>query len=115
MGNLKTPELNVSVTFRHTDPTEALKKYSTDKVIQRVSKYFHSSGDIRIVLSVEKMDHLVEVHLVGKGIDLVAKATTEDLYSSIDKVVDILEGQLRKQKDKVVKSHRSHIPEPLGA
>lgn len=98
-------ELTVAVTFRHTESTTALKTYATDKITQRVVKYVHGVATANIILSVEKLDHFAEVHLVSKGIDVVAKATTGDLYSAIDKLGDTLEAQLRKIKEKTV-SHR---------
>ena len=103
-------QLAISVTFRHTEATEALKKYATDKVSQRVKKYIHGVADVQIVLVVEKLDHIAEVHVRGKGVDAVAKAVTGDLYSAIDKLVDVLETQLRKHKDKMV-TQRHHVEE----
>ena len=94
--------LTVSVTFRHTESTESIKKYAIDKVTQRIQKYIHTTLDAHIILSVEKLDHSVEVHLTSKNIDQVSKASTGDLYSAIDKVVDVMEGQLRKHKEKQI-------------
>lgn len=100
-------DLTASVTFRHTESTAAIKNYAIEKVTQRISKYVHGAATANIILSVEKLDQLAEVHLVAKGLDVVAKATTNDLYSAIDKLTDTLEAQLRKIKDKTV-SHRGH-------
>ncbi len=101
----KKAELNISVTFRHTDATEALKSFVTEKLSQCVRKYIGYDTDIRVVLSVEKRDHIVEVTVHSKNFDASAKAVTEDLYSATDKVVDALHAQMRKQKDRLV--HRS--------
>ena len=98
---------NISVTFRHTDSTEALKSYANDKVIQTLKKYVHQNADVRVVLSVEKRDHVAEVIIHSKGHDVSAKVTQESLYAAIDKVVDTIATQLRRQKEKSVDRHKS--------
>lgn len=99
--------INVTVTFRHTDPTEALKNYATEKITNCLQKFVLADSDARIVLSIEKRDHSAEIVLQSKGHDVVLKSTTEDLYSAIDKLADTLMRQLRKQKDKTVHKHQS--------
>ena len=98
----------VTVTFRHTEPTEALKAYAVEKLSRVLEKYHvDAAAEIEVILSVEKRDHQVEVNSRSMGFDVHVKAVTEDLYSAIDKVVDTLESQLRKQKDKLVsKKHQ---------
>ena len=102
----KAPELNVSVTFRHTESTEALKSYAIEKVSHCLNKYLSGYVDVQIVLAVEKRDQIVEVKVKSKDIEATSKTTTEDLYSSIDKVIDTLETQIRKQKE-ILRSHRN--------
>jgi putative sigma-54 modulation protein len=101
-------DLTASVTFRHTESTAAIKNYAIEKVTQRVAKYVHGAATANIILSVEKLEQLAEVHLVAKGLDIMAKATTNDLYSAIDKLADTLEAQLRKIKEKSL-SQRGHV------
>ena len=98
--------LNFNVTFRHTESTPALKTYAIDKVDHCVRKYLTHDGDIKVILAVEKRDHSVEVVLHSKGHEATATASTHDLYSAVDKVVDALEAQLRKQKDKNTQHHK---------
>ena len=98
----KNADVNVSVTFRHTDATEALKNFVTEKLTQCVRKYISNDAEIKAVLSVEKRDHSVEVSVHSKGFDASAKAVTTDLYSATDKVVDALHAQMRKQKERLV-------------
>lgn len=93
----------VTVTFRHTEPTAALKTYASEKLAHVLEKYHvEQSAEIEVILSVEKRDHVVEVNSRSMGFDVHLKAITEDLYSAIDKAVDTLESQLRKQKDRAV-------------
>jgi len=90
--------LNVSVTFRHTESTPALKAYATEKIINCLQKYISHPSDIHVILSVEKRDHTAEAVVRSKIYDVSGKASTGDLYSAIDKMCDTLVAQLRKQK-----------------
>lgn len=103
---------NIQVTFRHTEPTDALKKYAIEKVSHTLAKYINGEADASIILAIEKRDQIAEVRLRSKNHTVDAKATTADLYAAIDKVVDTLEGQLRKQKEKL-RDHK-HSIQPLG-
>ncbi|MDR2338503.1 MAG: ribosome-associated translation inhibitor RaiA [Deltaproteobacteria bacterium] len=95
--------LNILVTFRHTEPTEALRQHAIEKISHALNKYSIRDGvEISVTLSVEKRDHTAEVRVKSLGFDLTAKVTTEDLYSAIDQVIDPLEAQIRKNKDKQI-------------
>lgn len=98
---------NVSVTFRHTEPTEALKQYALEKISGCLEKFHLHNVGARVVLSVEKRDHSAEIVLQSGHYDIALKSSTEDLYSAIDKLHDTLLGQLRKQKDKAAAKHQS--------
>jgi putative sigma-54 modulation protein len=98
-------ELNLSVTFRHTESTAALKSYAEEKLTHCLEKYLHGPADVHMILSVEKRDHTAEVTLHSKSYDIVATGTTTDLYAAIDKVIDNLATQLRKKKEKI-QSHK---------
>ena len=103
--------VNIAVTFRHTESTPALKSYAIEKLQSRLQKYIHSPGDVHVVLAVEKLDHIAEVQVHAKGYEASARAVTQDLYSAIDKVVDTIESQLRKKKDRSV-SNRHQVLTP---
>ncbi len=105
-------DLNISVTFRHTESTPALKAYVTDKITQCLRKYVSHHADVRAILWVEKRDHIVEVQMHSKGYDASAKASTDDLYSAVDKVIDALDAQLRKQKERTTQ-HKQSAPAPF--
>ena len=95
MGDVK-----VSVTFRHTDPTDALKQYAEDKIL-RMGKYFSKPLDAHVVLSVDSKERqMAEVELRAPGTTIHGKEETEDLYSAIDLVMDKVERQVKKQKEK---------------
>lgn len=104
-------DVKVSVTFRHTEPTDALKQYAEEKM-HRLGKYFSQPLDAHVVLSVESKERqTAEVELHAHGGMIHAKEQTEDLYAAIDLVTDNLKRQLKKQKDKIKLEPRRKSPE----
>lgn len=106
--------VHVSVTFRHTESTPALKAYATEKLTHCLKKYVIAETETHVVLAVEKRDQSAEVTLHFRGQDVTAKAVTEDLYSAIDKVVDLIATQIRKLKEKQVSRAHSAPPPPAA-
>ena len=99
--------INISVTFRQTEPTEALKSYAVEKLTSALKKYVRYETEVKVVLSVQKREHNAEVLVHSKGYDASGSATTIDLYSAIDKVVDTIGEQLRRQKERTVDHHKA--------
>jgi putative sigma-54 modulation protein len=94
-------DVKVSFTFRHIEPTDALKQYAEAKM-HRLGKYFSPSLNAHVVLSAESKERqTAEVELHAHGGTIHAKEQTEDLYAAIDLVTDNLKRQLQKQKDKI--------------
>jgi putative sigma-54 modulation protein len=93
-------EVKVSVTFRHTQPTEALKQYAEQKV-HRFGKYFPHPLDAHVILSVDAKEcQVAEVELHAHGAMIVGKEQHQDLYAAIDLAIDKIERQIKKQKTK---------------
>ena len=93
-------DVKVLVTFRHVEPTDALKNYVEEKVA-RMGKYFRRPLDAHVVLSVDSGERQVaEVELNAHGTVIQSREETEDLYSAIDLVMDKLERQITKLKEK---------------
>jgi putative sigma-54 modulation protein len=85
------------------EASEALKTYLDEK-ISRVKKYIDEPIDAQVVLSVEKkIRHSAEVTLVAKGITIKSSDETNDMYAAIDGMVDKLERQLKRYKEKIKK------------
>ena len=97
-----SPAINVSVTFRHTESTLALKQYAIEKVTQSVKKYVKRDSDVHVVLNIEKRDHIAEANMHSKGFDATVKSVSSDLYEAIDKMAEKLDSQLRRQKERTV-------------
>lgn len=92
--------MNLNITFRHVDPSEALKAYAQEKV-GRLKKYFDGLVEGHVILAQEKIRHAAEVTLQANGIRINAKEDTTDFHSAIDAVVDKLERQLKRYKEKL--------------
>lgn len=97
--------MQVSVTFRHMDATDALKSFAADKV-SRIEKYMHSPTDAHVVLSVERGHmHRAEINLTANGVRIRGQETSADMYGSIDGAAQKIERQLKKWKNKLA-SHK---------
>jgi len=87
--------------------TDALRDY-VEKKLSRLDKYFETpvASEINVTLSVTKGQHIVEVTIPLVGVMLRAEEKSDDMYASIDTVVDKLERQIRKHKTKVNRKFR---------
>ena len=96
--------MKVQVIGKDFKVTEAINDYAERK-LERIDKYFENSSAEVIVRS-EKNEQIAEVVVNANGEKYRAASEERDLYASIDKVIDILEGQIRKaktKKDKMMK------------
>jgi len=87
--------MEITITFRKTDPVDSIRKYAEEK-LKRLSKYFDFPAQAHVVLSVEKYRHIADVTLNVDGTVLKAMEETEDMYSTIDLVLDKLEAQVKR-------------------
>ena len=92
--------MNISITFRQMDATDAVKGYATEKV-SKLQKFLRQPLHGQVTLSCQKTIHMVEVDLQSGGKHYHAHEESEDMYASIDKVIDKLERQIRD-------GHESH-------
>lgn len=96
--------MQVSVTFRHMDPTQALKDFAADKVT-RIEKYIQTPMDAHVVLSTERYMHKADITIKAHGFMMRGQEKSDDMYASIDKAVDKIERQVRKYRKKL-KDHK---------
>jgi putative sigma-54 modulation protein len=97
--------MNIIVTGRHLEVTQALRSYAEEK-IKKVGKYFNHVTEAIITLSVEKYRHKAEVQLRANGVLIQAEEVTGEMYSSIDRVMDKIERQVKKFKEKITRHHK---------
>lgn len=97
--------MQIAVTFRHMEASDPLRAYAEEK-LERVKKYIDEPIDAQVVMSVEKkIRHRAEVALVAKGITIKGSEETNDMYAAVDAVVDKIERQLKRYKEKI-KNHK---------
>ncbi len=93
--------MQISVTFRNMEPSEALKSYAQEKA-QRLLKYVSLPVDVQFVLGKHKYLSIVEIKVAARGVVLKSVEENEDMYGSIDLAMDKIERQARRYKDKLV-------------
>ena len=92
--------MNLNISGHHLDLTPALRTYVAEK-LKRVERHFDHLIDAAVILSVDtKLQHKAEATLHTRGANLHAEAIKEDMYSAIDVLIDKLDQQTRKFKDK---------------
>ncbi len=92
--------MQVTITFRGMESTDALKRYVTER-IEHVEKYFDRAVEAHVVLSLERYLHHADLSIQAGHFLLRGKAKSEDMYKSIDEAMDKIERQLRRYKDKL--------------
>ena len=99
--------MNLQVSGHHLEITPALRDYVTGK-LERITRHFDNVIDVNLILSVDKLNQKAEVtvHLAGK--DVYVESVDEDLYAAVDGLVDKLERQVQKYKQKLQDHHRGN-------
>ena len=88
--------MEIKVLGKEIKVTEAINDY-VEKKLDRIDKYFETA-EAEVTVRAEKNEQIAEVTISANGENYRAEAEEKDLYASIDKVIDILEGQIRKTK-----------------
>ena len=91
--------MHVSVTFRHIEPTAALKDYAQKKV-SKLSKYLEGPAEANIVLGIEKFRHQADITIHFNGLIIKGKEETGDMYSAIDLALEKIEKQVKRLREK---------------
>ncbi|MDQ6620762.1 MAG: ribosome-associated translation inhibitor RaiA [Pseudomonadota bacterium] len=91
--------MNLNVTGHHLNITPAIREYVLAK-LDRVTRHFDHVIDVNVVMSVDKLQHKIEVNLHTRGKDIHAQAVQADMYAAIDALADKLDRQVLKHKEK---------------
>ena len=89
--------MNISITFRHMDSSDAVKAYASEKVA-KLQRFLRKPMSARVTLSLDKLLQAAEVRISSGSEHHEAHEASEDMYASIDKVIDKLERQIRGTK-----------------
>lgn len=88
--------MKIKITGKELKITEAINDY-VEKKLERIDKYFEES-EADVTLRTEKNEQIAEIYVTAGGEKYRAVTEDKDMYASIDKDIDILEGQIRKAK-----------------
>ncbi|UVT19225.1 MAG: ribosome-associated translation inhibitor RaiA [Nitrospira sp.] len=100
--------MKLRITGRHMDITPALRSYVETR-FGRLDRYGLKVGSLKVVLGVEKLQHKGEVIGAVSGKRVQAKISTPEMYATIDALVDRVDAQFRKWKERLV-SHKPAKP-----
>ena len=92
--------MQTAVTFKNLDSSENLKSYVCNK-LDRFDRFLDNPAEASVVLAVEKFRHQAEINISGDRLNINIKEETDNMYSAIDMVLDKLEKQIKKNKQKI--------------
>jgi putative sigma-54 modulation protein len=103
--------MNLTISGHHLEVTPALRDYVVNK-LDRVTRHFDQVVDINVLLSVEKLKEKerrqkAEVTLHVKGRDIFVEHCCEDLYAAVDQLMDKLDRQVCRHKDRTQDHHHA--------
>ncbi len=94
--------MQISVTFRHMNASDALKAHATERV-SRLAKYFEKPSDAHVVLSLERYLQKAETTIQAYGTLICGKESSSDMYNSIDRAIEKIEKQVKRYRNKLIK------------
>ena len=105
--------MNITISGKDLKATDAIKDYAEEK-FERLEKYFGEDFDVTLTIRTEREEQIAEVSVKAKSDTYRAVTAHKDLYASIDKDVDIIEGQIRKTKTRREKANKEDTIKNLG-
>ncbi len=92
--------MQVSVTFRNIEPSEALKNYVNDR-LKKFNRYLDGPLEAHVVLGQEKFRYQADVTIDSNGRILKGREENADMYAAIDLVMDKIDMQMRRHREKL--------------
>ena len=106
--------VNIKITGKDVKATEAIQEY-LDKKMDRIEKYFEGDIDVLVTIRTEKTEQIAEMSVKVKQDTYRAVTAHKDMYASIDRDIDILEGQIRKIKTRKDKANKDDSIKSMNA
>lgn len=100
--------MQIHITFRHLETSPAVKEYIESKA-EKFAKFLHEPIEAHFVVEVQKIRQLAEVTITAKNFKFHGVEESENMYASIDLLIDKVDRQLKKHKE-IVKDHKSVDP-----
>ena len=98
--------MQINLTGHHVDITDSLRNYVNEKMV-KLERHFDKVSNTHVILTLENLDHKAEATVHMSGNDIFAEASENDMYAAIDSLVDKLDRQVKKYKEKL-KNHLHH-------
>ncbi len=98
--------MQIDVTGHHVELTDSLNDYVAQK-FDRLERHFDNVVDVHVILTVEKLQQKAEATVQISGAKLFADSIADDMYAAIDGLVDKLDRQVKKHKEKLTDHRRS--------
>ncbi|MFY3384068.1 ribosome hibernation-promoting factor, HPF/YfiA family [Paracidovorax sp. MALMAid1276] len=97
--------MNLTISGHHLEVTPALRNYVTNK-LDRINRHFDQVVDVKVLLTVEKQKEKekrqrAECNIHVKGNDLFAESSHADLYAAVDDLIDKMDRQVVRHKDRL--------------
>lgn len=92
--------MQINITGHHVEVTDALREFVSEK-IGKLKRHFDHVTNVHVILTVEGKQQKAEATVHASGADLFAQHDTEDMYASIDGLIDKLDRQIIKHKEKI--------------
>ena len=89
--------MRISYTFRNMESSDGIKSYASEK-IGKIQKYMRAPLYAEVTFSMERHLHRVDLNLTGDGHQYAGHGQSEDMYATIDQVVDKIDRQVRDTK-----------------
>lgn len=96
--------MQINLTGHHVEITDSLRNYVEEKM-ERVERHFDKVTNTHVILSVENVRHKAEATVHMSGNNIFAESTEDDMYKAIDALVDKLDRQVKKHKEKITNHH----------
>ena len=96
--------MQLNLTGHHVEITEAMRDYVQSK-LTRLERHFEHLTDVHCILTVDKLRHRAEATVNIAGGKLFANSVEENMYAAIDSMIDKLDKQVRKHKEKITDHH----------
>lgn len=100
--------MQINISGHHVKITTSLKNY-VEKKFERLTRHFDHVINIHVVLTVEKLTHNAEASLQVSGNKIFANASNEGMYAAVDALVDKLDRQIVKHKEKLKDHHQREV------
>lgn len=94
--------MQINLTGHHLEITDSLRKYVYEK-FERIERHFDHINNVHVILQVEKLRQIAEAKLNVNGGEIFANSESEDMYAAIDTLIDKLDRQVIKHKEKLTR------------